>query len=131
MLCAASCGSLSPAMSVYPQRRLGQGGARAARGESAPRRCSRAPGPQRPLAAPGPTARGRKRCGRKADAPRGLKAVPVARDFPPAAVLAEPSPGSRPWRDVSPVGKLRLGSLSPPRAERRGQGANRNLLIGH
>lgn len=51
MLCAASCWSPSPAMSVYPQRRLGQGGAGDSGGGSASRRC-RAPGPQRPLAAP-------------------------------------------------------------------------------
>lgn len=51
MLCAASCWSPSPAMSVYPQRRLGQGGAEDSEGGSVSRRC-RAPGPQRPLAAP-------------------------------------------------------------------------------
>lgn len=90
MLCAASCGSLSSAMSVYPQRRLGQGGTRAARGEFAPRRRSRAPGPQRPLPAPGAHTRGGKWCGR----PQGGRAAGAESCLCHSLLPVRRSPGS-------------------------------------
>lgn len=97
-----------------PAEEAGTGRRPDAGGGSAPRRRRRAPGPQRPLAAP---------AGRTACPPRrrdqwaaGTQCCPFPPRLHAAAHVTDSSPCSSPWRDILHGRKLRLRFLSPPRS---------------